>query len=136
MSSDEKYYLAALEEVHAEGMREGLWAKALVEAEGDERRAEALYVKWRVGEMKRTGLMSGARRGVHIGLNFFTEMLFLALLMMGVGVAVTLIIAALSTEGDPGSRIVTVLAAILLGGGLAFASAMMLKRTESRKRSL
>ena len=44
---DEKIYNAILDELHATGPRQGLWAKCFTEANGNENAAKALYFKYR-----------------------------------------------------------------------------------------
>jgi uncharacterized membrane protein YhaH (DUF805 family) len=50
--SDEAYYEQASSEIRNGVMREGLWAKAWAETQGDTLKAQALYVKLRVASMK------------------------------------------------------------------------------------
>lgn len=49
---DEAYYEQAAHEVRNGNIRQGLWAKAWAEAQGDNTKAQALYVKLRVSAMK------------------------------------------------------------------------------------
>ncbi|PIQ10589.1 MAG: hypothetical protein CO125_08830 [Hydrogenophilales bacterium CG_4_9_14_3_um_filter_59_35] len=49
---DEAYYEQASREVRNGNVREGLWAKAWAQAEGDNTKAQALYIKLRVDAMK------------------------------------------------------------------------------------
>ena len=49
---DEVYYEQAAAEIKAGNLREGLWAKAWAEAAGDEKSAQARYIKLRVAAMK------------------------------------------------------------------------------------
>lgn len=50
--SDEDYYEMVAKEMQDGRIRTGLWMKALAESEGDERKAEALYLKLRVASLK------------------------------------------------------------------------------------
>lgn len=49
---DEDYYEMASREVRNGNLREGLWAKAWAQAEGDNTKAQALYIKLRVDSMR------------------------------------------------------------------------------------
>ena len=49
---EERLYEAALEEFESGARRRGLWAKAIVEAEGDPARTEAIYLKLLVAALK------------------------------------------------------------------------------------
>jgi len=49
---DEAYYEQASREIRSGNLREGLWTKAWAQAEGDNTKAQALYVKLRVEAMK------------------------------------------------------------------------------------
>lgn len=49
---DEAYYEMAAAEISDGKIRHGLWVQALAEAEGDQRKAEALYIKLRVRAMR------------------------------------------------------------------------------------
>ena len=48
---DEKIYNAILDELRANGPRQGLWAKCFTEANGDENAAKALYFKYRAQQL-------------------------------------------------------------------------------------
>lgn len=48
---DEKIYNAILDELHANGPRQGLWAKCFAEANGNENAAKALYFKYRAQQL-------------------------------------------------------------------------------------
>ena len=50
--ADENLYELAAEEMAANNIRPGLWAKAIAEAEGDDTKASARYIKLRVEMMK------------------------------------------------------------------------------------
>jgi hypothetical protein len=50
---DEAYYAQAAHEVKNKIISEGLWAKAWSDAEGDEVKAQALYIKYRVEDLRR-----------------------------------------------------------------------------------
>lgn len=50
--SDEAYYEMAGEEISRGKIRTGIWLKALSEAEGNESRAQAIYLKLRVDAMR------------------------------------------------------------------------------------
>lgn len=50
---DEAYFEMAGEELSRGAIRRGLWIKALSEAMGDERKANAIYLRLRVESMKR-----------------------------------------------------------------------------------
>ena len=60
---DEPIYALALAEVNAGNARPGLWAMALAEADGDEQKARALYIKLRV-EAERQQHIQPATSGV------------------------------------------------------------------------
>ena len=45
---EETLYLQVVEELAAGHRRDGLWAKAIVNTDGDEQKAKALYIKYRV----------------------------------------------------------------------------------------
>jgi uncharacterized membrane protein YhaH (DUF805 family) len=49
---DEKYYEQAYQEIQSENVREGLWAKALTQSDGDEKKTHAQYIKLRVDALK------------------------------------------------------------------------------------
>ena len=49
---DESYYEMAAKEVQNDNIRTGLWAKAWSDAGGDDTKAKALYLKFRVAAMK------------------------------------------------------------------------------------
>jgi hypothetical protein len=49
---EEEIHAAALEEFESSARRKGLWAKALIEAEGDPARTEAIYLRLLVGALK------------------------------------------------------------------------------------
>ena len=49
---DEKIYNAILDELHANGPRQGLWAKCFAEANGNENAAKALYFKYRAQQLE------------------------------------------------------------------------------------
>lgn len=48
ISKEEDFYAQAMQEIEAGNCRLGLWAKAFAEAEGNEAKAKALYLKLRV----------------------------------------------------------------------------------------
>jgi uncharacterized Zn-finger protein len=50
--SDEVYYEIAAREVQDNQIRPGLWAKAWADAQGDDTKAKALYLKLRVATLK------------------------------------------------------------------------------------
>ena len=50
--AEEQLYEFAAEEIAANNIRPGLWAKALAEAEGDDSKAKARYIKLRVETMR------------------------------------------------------------------------------------
>ena len=50
--AEEHLYELAAEEIAANNIRPGLWAKAIAEADGDDAKAKARYVKLRVDIMK------------------------------------------------------------------------------------
>jgi len=50
-SLDEKMYESAMNELNGEGRRAGAWAKALAESNGDESKAKAWYIRYRVNQM-------------------------------------------------------------------------------------
>ncbi len=52
MQSDEPIYEAVAFELEDEGPRKGLWAKAYAKAGGVEHVARALYIEWRVEQLK------------------------------------------------------------------------------------
>lgn len=49
---DEELYARAFKEIEQGFRRDGLWAKAFADGEGDEARAKALYVQYRVQSFK------------------------------------------------------------------------------------
>lgn len=49
---DESLYAEAIGELNSNTKSEGLWARCLVEAEGDKSKAEAAYIKTRVSQLK------------------------------------------------------------------------------------
>lgn len=49
---DESYFEMAMKEIQDGQIRPGLWAKAWAEAQGDDTKAKALYIKLRVATMK------------------------------------------------------------------------------------
>lgn len=50
--AEEHLYELAAEEIAANSIRPGLWAKAIAEADGDDAKAKARYIKLRVETMK------------------------------------------------------------------------------------
>ena len=50
--AEEQLYEFAAEEIAANNIRPGLWAKAIAEADGDDGKAKARYIKLRVETMK------------------------------------------------------------------------------------
>ncbi|MDC6459922.1 hypothetical protein PQY66_06235 [Luminiphilus sp.] len=50
--AEEKLYELAAEEITANNIRPGLWAKAIAESDGDDAKAKARYIKLRVETMK------------------------------------------------------------------------------------
>jgi hypothetical protein len=52
MQSDEMFYEAVVSEIEGGGVRKGLWAKAFARAAGVEHIAKALYIEWRVDQLK------------------------------------------------------------------------------------
>ena len=50
--AEEQLYEFAAEEIAANNIRPGLWAKAIAEADGDDAKAKARYIKLRVETMK------------------------------------------------------------------------------------
>ena len=50
--AEEQLYEAAAEEIAANNIRPGLWAKAIAESDGDDAKAKARYIKLRVETMK------------------------------------------------------------------------------------
>lgn len=50
---DEAYYEQASKEIHNGNVREGLWAQAWAEAEGDKTKAQAIYIRLRAQSIKR-----------------------------------------------------------------------------------
>ena len=49
---EEKFYELAYDEIESGDLKKGLWAKAFSEAEGDEEKAKALYIKYRFDQKK------------------------------------------------------------------------------------
>ena len=49
---EEEFYELAYEEIESGNLKKGLWAKAFSEAEGDENKAKALYIKYRFDQIK------------------------------------------------------------------------------------
>jgi hypothetical protein len=49
--NDERLYEMVGEELQSKFLRPGLWTKAYADANGDEKRARALYIKYRVREL-------------------------------------------------------------------------------------
>ena len=50
--AEEQLYELAAEEIAANNIRPGLWAKAIAESDGDDAKAKARYIKLRVETMK------------------------------------------------------------------------------------
>ena len=50
--AEEQLYEMAVEEIAANNIRQGLWAKALIESNGNETAARAKYIKLRVESLK------------------------------------------------------------------------------------
>lgn len=50
--AEEQLYEFAAEEIAANNIRPGLWAKAIAESDGDDAKAKARYIKLRVETMK------------------------------------------------------------------------------------
>lgn len=50
--AEEQLYEFAAEEIAANNIRPGLWAKAIAESDGDDAKAKARYIKLRVEAMK------------------------------------------------------------------------------------
>lgn len=50
--AEEQLYEFAAEEIAANNIRPGLWAKAIAEADGDDAKAKARYIKLRIETMK------------------------------------------------------------------------------------
>jgi hypothetical protein len=48
---DERYYDQVLKEIRIQGLREGLWAKALAQTNGDEQAARGRYIALRVEQL-------------------------------------------------------------------------------------
>ncbi len=61
---EEKLYAAVAAELSAGERREGLWAKALVNAGGDEAKASANYLKIRVQSLRDEGLVQSLAEGL------------------------------------------------------------------------
>ena len=53
-AQDEAEYAEAVRELASGILREGLWGKAFVDANGDKERAKVLYLKYRVALIKET----------------------------------------------------------------------------------
>jgi len=49
---EEKFYELAYDEIESGDLKKGLWAKAFSEAEGDDKKAKALYIKYRFDQKK------------------------------------------------------------------------------------
>ena len=49
---EEDIYELAYEEIESGGLKKGLWAKSFSEAEGNENKAKALYIKYRFDQIK------------------------------------------------------------------------------------
>jgi hypothetical protein len=49
---EEEFYELAYEEIESGNLKKGLWAKSFSEAEGDENKAKALYIKYRFDQIK------------------------------------------------------------------------------------
>lgn len=49
---DEAFYEAVVHELEHHGLKKGLWAKAFATAGGNESIAKALYLEWRVSQLK------------------------------------------------------------------------------------
>ena len=49
---EEEFYELAYEEIESGNLKKGLWAKAFSEAEGDENKTKALYIKYRFDQIK------------------------------------------------------------------------------------
>ena len=52
MENDEAYYERVTEELEAGHIRRGLWTKALVTSDGDEKAAKIAYIRFRVEQLK------------------------------------------------------------------------------------
>jgi hypothetical protein len=50
--SDEHFYAKVVEELKLHGPVAGLWAKAFAESNGDEPKSKALYLRYRVEQLK------------------------------------------------------------------------------------
>lgn len=50
--SDDRFYAVALAELDSEAKDPSIWGRALVDSSGDESKAKALYIKYRVKRMK------------------------------------------------------------------------------------
>ena len=50
--AEEQLYEMAVEEIQANNIRQGLWAKALIQSNGNETAAKANYIKLRVESLK------------------------------------------------------------------------------------
>lgn len=50
--SDDRFYAMALSEVDSDAKDPSVWGRAFVDASGDEAKAKALYIKYRVKRMK------------------------------------------------------------------------------------
>ena len=49
---EEEFYELAYEEIESGNLKKGLWAKSFSEAEGDENKTKALYIKYRFDQIK------------------------------------------------------------------------------------
>jgi hypothetical protein len=54
---DERYYEQVAEEIRLIGPRPGLWAKSFAEANGDDARAKALYLRYRAEQIEHEVIM-------------------------------------------------------------------------------
>lgn len=50
--NEEDLYAQVIKELNDDGPRKGLWAQSFAEAEGNENKAKALYIKYRVAQLK------------------------------------------------------------------------------------
>src|SRR5437879_9829027 len=55
-SSNDKYFEQVAGELKSGELKQGVWAKALAKAEGDENRAKAFYIKMRVRQLVDAGV--------------------------------------------------------------------------------
>ena len=70
---EEELYAQVYEEVSRDEIQRGIWARAWSEAEGDEQRAKARYLKLRVDQLRRGASIPPAGQSAHGGVTDRTK---------------------------------------------------------------